>query len=258
MMERQWARDCQDWAGAPAEHAAPYNLAVPRSCCSHCAHPIHWYENVPLLSYVALRGKCSACKAPIGVRYPAVELVTALFFVAAFAHFGLTLLALAWCAFAALLIALCMIDFDTQLLPDDLNYLLLWSGISVALLGWGRIPVASSLQGAIFGYLSLWSVTKLYYVLRGKVGMGNGDFKLLAALGAWFGVEYLFALILLSSLVGSVVGGLLLVAGRLAHRDIPIAFGPFLAGAGLLAMLMGPEKLQDWAPFAFPLGGLLR
>lgn len=257
MMERDWARECQELVGATQEQAPTYNLAVPSSRCPHCGHLIRWYENIPVLSYVVLGGKCSACQSAISMRYPAVELATALFFTAAVAHFGITPLAMAWCAFAALLIALFLIDLDTQLLPDDLNYLLLWIGIFIALLGWS-IPVASSLYGAIFGYLSLWSVSKLYYLLRGKVGMGNGDFKLLAALGAWFGVEYLFALVLLSSLVGSLIGGLLLVAGRLANKDIPIAFGPFLAGAGLLAMLVGPNILQEWAPFAFPLGGLAR
>ncbi len=257
MMERQWARDYQEWSGSPETPQTPYNLAVPRSSCPVCAHPIRWYENIPVVSYLALAGKCSACKSPISIRYPAVELITAFFFAAAVLHFGLTWVALAWCAFAALLISLFLIDFDTQLLPDDLTYLLLWGGISVSLLGWG-ISLASSLYGAIFGYMSLWSVTRLYYLLRGKIGMGNGDFKLLAALGAWFGVEYLFALILLSSLVGSVIGALLLLAGRLANKDIPIAFGPFLAGAGLLALLVGPDKLRDWAPFAFPLDVFLR
>lgn len=255
MMEIEWARDCQECMGSSTEPGPAYNLAVPRSRCPHCGHLIRWHENIPVLSYLALGGKCSACKSPIGMRYPAVELATAVFFVSTVAHFDVTPVAVAWCAFSALLIALFFIDFDTQLLPDDLNYLLLWMGISVSLLGWS-IPLASSLYGAIFGYLSLWSVTKIYYLLRGKIGMGNGDFKLLAALGAWFGVEYLFALILLSSLVGSVVGCVLLVAGRLAHKDIPIAFGPFLAGAGLLALLLGPSNLQEWAPFAFPLSGL--
>ena len=257
MMEREWTRDYHAWAGTPLQEPPRFNLAVPRSACPKCSHPIAWYENIPVLSYAALRGKCSACKAPIGIRYPVVEVVTALFFASAAMHYGSSLTTLAWCTFSALLIALFLIDLDTQLLPDDLNYLLLWLGISISLLGW-TIPLSSSLYGAIFGYLSLWSVTRLYYLISGKVGMGNGDFKLLAALGAWFGVEYLFALILLSSLVGSVIGGLLLVSGKLANRDIPIAFGPFLAGAGLVAMLVGPANLQQWAPFAFPLGAIPR
>jgi leader peptidase (prepilin peptidase)/N-methyltransferase len=256
MMEQEWKRDYHAWAGTPLDAQPRFNLAVPRSACPQCSHPIAWYENIPVLSYVALGGKCSACTAPIGIRYPVVELVTALFFASAATHYGTSVTTVAWCTFSSLLIALFLIDLDTQLLPDDLNYLLLWLGISIALLGWS-IPLASSLYGAIFGYLSLWSVTRLYYLVSGKVGMGNGDFKLLAALGAWFGVEYLFALILLSSLVGSVIGGLLLVSGKLANKDTPIAFGPFLAGAGLVAMLVGPANLQQWAPFAFPLGAQL-
>jgi len=255
MMEYAWQTDCHALLGTPMESQARLNLAVPRSYCPLCAHPIPWYENIPVLSYLALRGKCSTCKASISIRYPTVELVSALFFALAVAHFGVSWIALAWCAFSALLIALFLIDLDTQQLPDDLNYILLWLGISVSLLGQG-ITLSSSLYGTIFGYLSLWSVAKLYYLLSGKIGMGNGDFKLLAALGAWFGAEYLFALILLSSLVGSVIGGLMLASGRLADRNIPIAFGPFLAGAGLLAMLVGPENLQQWVPFAFPLGTL--
>ena len=253
MMERQWVRDYSEWAGSTLPPESVYNLARPPSSCPHCGHSIRWYENIPVASYLALGGKCSKCKTPISLRYPAVELLAALLFASVASHFGITVLGLAWCIFVALLIALFFIDFDTQLLPDDLNYPLLWLGILVSLFGW-NIPLASSLYGAIFGYLSLWSIAKLYYLLRGKIGMGNGDFKLLAAMGAWFGVEYLFALILLSSLVGSVIGGLLLIAGRLAHKDIPIAFGPFLAGAGLLAIVLGPENLQVWAPFAFPLG----
>jgi leader peptidase (prepilin peptidase)/N-methyltransferase len=255
MMEHAWQTDCHALLGTPMASQARLNLAVPRSYCPLCAHQIPWYENIPVLSYLALGGKCSACKASISIRYPAVELVSALFFATAVAHFDVSWIALAWCAFSALLIALFLIDLETQLLPDDLNYVLLWLGISVSLLGQG-ISLSSSLYGVIFGYVSLWSITKLYYVLSGKVGMGNGDFKLLAALGAWFGAEYLFALILLSSLVGSVIGGLMLASGRLADRNIPIAFGPFLAGAGLLAMLVGPENLKQWVPFAFPLGTL--
>jgi len=255
MMEHEWQCECHAMFGTPAATHPRLNLAFPRSRCRQCAHPILWYENIPVLSYLALGGKCSACKAAIGLRYPAVELVSAMFFATAVANFGVSWTALAWCAFSALLIALFLIDLDTQLLPDELNYLLLWLGISVSLLGQG-VPLTSSLYGVIFGYISLWSVTKLYYLLCGKVGMGNGDFKLLAALGAWFGVEYLFALVLLSSLVGSVIGGLMLASGKLANRSIPIAFGPFLAGAGLLAMLVGPENIQSWVPFAFPLSNL--
>lgn len=251
MMERQWAEECAELSGTTLPDAQPFNLMVPRSRCPHCAHPIRWYENIPVLSYVALRGKCSQCQHRIGLRYPAVELVTSALFATAAWHHGAGWTGLAWAVFAALLVALFLIDFDTQLLPDDLNYPLLWLGLAVAALGWS-VPLGSAVWGAIFGYLSLWSVFQLHHLLTGKVGMGHGDFKLLAALGAWFGAQYLIAIILLSSLVGSVLGGLFLVLGRLANKDIPIAFGPFLAGAGLLLMVVGPQTLADWLPFAFP------
>ncbi|MCX8520125.1 MAG: prepilin peptidase [Rhodoferax sp.] len=257
MMQRQWARDCADLNGntgsAPAAAAAtaPFNLLLPRSRCPHCGHAIAWYENIPVLSYLALRGKCSACKTAISPRYPAVEVVTALLFASAAWQHGASWNGLVWAVFCALLVALFLIDMDTQLLPDDLNYLLLWLGLVGAALGW-NIPLKSAVWGAVLGYLCLWSVFQLHHLLTGKVGMGHGDFKLLAALGAWFGAEQLIAIILLSSLVGSVLGGLMLLAGRLSHKDIPIAFGPFLAGAGLLFFVLGPRQLAQWLPFAFP------
>jgi leader peptidase (prepilin peptidase) / N-methyltransferase len=229
----------------------PLSLASPRSRCPACGHQIKWYENIPVVSYLALRGKCSACATRISLRYPLVELATGIFFVVIASHWGLTLLALAWAVFAAILIAQFLIDFDTQLLPDDLNYPLLWLGLLVAALGW-NIRLDSAVWGAIGGYLSLWSVYQLHHRLTGKVGMGHGDFKLLAALGAWFGAKSLLALILLSSIVGAAVGGALIIVGRLAHKDIPMPFGPFIAGAGLVAMAVGPAKLQQWMPFAFP------
>ena len=265
MMQRQWARDCADLNGntgaAPATgpdtapdttpETARFNLLLPRSRCPHCGHAIAWYENIPVLSYLLLRGRCSQCKTAISPRYPAVEVVTALLFASAAAQHGASWLGLAWSAFCALLVALFLIDMDTQLLPDDLNYLLLWLGLVLAALGW-NIPLKSAVWGAVLGYLSLWSVFQLHHLLTGKVGMGHGDFKLLAALGAWFGAEQLIAIILLSSLVGSVLGAVLLLVGRLSHKDIPIAFGPFLAGAGLLLFVLGPQQVAKWLPFAFP------
>ena len=255
MMQRQWVRDCTDLTGksVPEPEATAFNLLIPRSRCPHCGHAIAWYENIPVLSYLVLRGRCSKCKAAISPRYAAVELVTAaLFASAAFLH-GASWMGLAWSAFSALLIVLFLIDMDTQLLPDDLNYLLLWLGLVLAAMGW-NIPLKSAVWGVVLGYLSLWSVFQMHHLLTGKVGMGHGDFKLLAALGAWFGAEQLLAIVLLSSLVGSVLGGLLLLIGRLSHKDIPIAFGPFLAGAGLLLFLLGPQQLAHWLPFAFPFG----
>jgi leader peptidase (prepilin peptidase)/N-methyltransferase len=253
MMERQWAAECAELSGKEPADSPAFNLLVPRSACPHCGHQIAWYENIPVVSYAVLRGKCSACKAGISARYPIVELVTAGLFAVAGSVYGTTWLGLAWCAFAAALVALFLIDFDTQLLPDDLNYPLLWLGLLVAALGMG-VPLKSAVLGAIFGYLSLWSVFQVHHLLTGKIGMGHGDFKLLAALGAWFGAEYLIAIILLSSLVGSVLGAVLIVVGRLANKDIPIAFGPFLAGAGLLLFVLGPQTVAQWVPFAFPFG----
>ena len=254
MLERQWAADCAEYAGtAPPEEAERFNLVMPRSRCPHCGHAIRWYENIPVLSWLALRGRCSQCKAPIGVRYPLVELVTAAFFALCGWRFGLGLQAAAWAAFAALLICLFLIDMDTQILPDDLNYLLLWSGLLASAVGW-TVPLSSAVWGAALGYLVFWSIFQLFRLATGKEGMGYGDFKLLAALGAWLGAEYLLAIVLLSSIVGAVIGVVLLVVGKLANKDIPMPFGPYLAGAGLLAFALSPATVPALLPFAFPFG----
>ncbi len=258
MLEAQWAANCAELAGQPPEEGTPFNLVRPRSRCPSCQTPIRWYQNIPVLSWVALRGRCAQCQARISVRYPLIELLTAGFFALAGWHFGLGPVGLAWSALAALLIAQFFIDFDTQLLPDDLNYLILWGGLVATALGWTGITLSSSVWGAVFGYLSLWTVYQVHHALTGKEGMGFGDFKLLAGLGAWFGAEYLVAIILLSSLVGSVLGGTLLLVGRLSNRDIPIPFGPFLAGAGLLAFALGPGRLESLLPIAFPFSQGLR
>jgi leader peptidase (prepilin peptidase)/N-methyltransferase len=230
----------------------------PASSCPSCKHQIRWYENIPVLSYLFLLGKCSNCGASISLRYPAVELATGFFFVLAALHHGLTPAGFAWAAFASLLIAQFFIDFDTKFLPDDLNYLILWGGLLAALLHLTAVPVTSAVWGAALGYLSLWTVYQVHHLLTARHGMGHGDFKLLAGLGAWFGAEHLVALILLSSVVGSIIGGTLLVAGRVANRHIPIPFGPFLAGAGLVAMAFGPGRLEQLVPFAFPFSALAR
>jgi len=228
-------------------------LARPRSRCPDCGHPVAWYENIPVLSWLALRGRCSNCKSRISLRYPIVELVTAGFFALCGWRWGLTAQAALWSAFAALLICLFLIDMDTFILPDHLNYLLLWLGLLAAALGW-TVPLRSAVWGAMLGYLSLWLVFQGYKLATGKEGMGYGDFKLLAALGAWLGAEYLLAIILLSSLVGAAIGLTLLVVGRLANKDVPMPFGPYLAGAGLLALAVGPAALPALVPFAFPFG----
>ena len=238
-------------AGKALEELPAFDLMRPRSRCGQCGHTVRWYENVPVLSWLALRGRCSACSTSISPRYPIVELATGLLFALCAWRWGLTPLAAAWATFAALLVCQFLIDLDTQLLPDTLNYLLLWLGLAVAALGW-TVPLHLALWGAIAGYGVLWTFYHAYRLLTGKEGMGYGDFKLLAALGAWLGADHLLAILLLSSIVGAVLGSAMLVAGRLAHKDMPIAFGPFLAGAGLLCLILGPNEVRHLAPFAFP------
>jgi leader peptidase (prepilin peptidase) / N-methyltransferase len=255
MLERQWADECADLTGQPPkEQEEPvFNLVVPRSRCPNCGHQIRWYENIPVVSWLALRGRCSQCKTRISVRYPVVEVITAAFFFLCGERWGLGLQAAAWAAFAALLICLFLIDMDTQILPDDLNYTLLWLGLLAAALGW-TVPLSSAVWGAALGYGVFWLIFQLFKLATGKEGMGYGDFKLLAALGAWLGAPYLVAIILLSSIVGAVIGILLLFVGKLANKDIPMPFGPYLAGAGLLALALSPATMPALLPFAFPFG----
>lgn len=238
------------------EKSPTLTLSRPGSRCGHCGAPVRWYQNVPLLSFALLGGRCRACKTAIGWRYPAVELVTGLLFGLCAWRLGLSPESALWAAFCALLVCQFFIDLDTQLLPDPLNYALLWLGLLGAAQGWTGVSPAAALWGAAFGYLSLWAIYHLYRLATGKEGMGYGDFKLLAALGAWFGADFLIAIVLASSLVGAVLGGALMLSGKLAHKDVPISFGPFLAGAGLLCFLIGPQTLRSWAPFAFPLSAL--
>lgn len=239
-------------AATEIESLSPLSLSLPRSRCGNCGHAIAWYENIPVLSYLLLVGKCSSCKTHISIRYPMVELIVAGLFAVASYRFGLSPAAALWAAFAALLVCQFLIDLDTQLLPDSLNYTLLWLGLAGAAIGWTGVPLSSAVWGAIAGYLSLWSVYHAYRLITGKEGMGYGDFKLLAAMGAWFGADYLFALILVSSMVGAVLGLALLFFGKLANKNIPISFGPFLAGAGLVCFVIGPETVRHLVPFVFP------
>jgi leader peptidase (prepilin peptidase)/N-methyltransferase len=238
MMEREWQTQARDFLDLehPADQAT-LTLAKPASRCPHCGHTIRWYENIPLLSYLWLRGKCSSCGAAIGLRYPLVELLTAVLSAVVAWHFGF-----GWQAGAALvltwaLIALSLIDVDHQLLPDSITLPFLWLGLALSL-----FPVfadmRASLIGAIAGYLSLWLVYQLFRLVTGKEGMGFGDFKLLALLGAWMGWQSLPMIVLLSSAVGAVLGGtLMLVKGRDRHQPMP--FGPYLAIAGWIALLWG-------------------
>lgn len=242
MLERQWAAECADLAGKPVEAAEPFNLMAPRSRCGHCGHQIRWYENIPVLSWLALRGKCSACAKPISARYPVVELVTGGLFLYAVYRWGVTPTGLLWCGFCAALVALTMIDWDTTLLPDDITLPLLWAGLIGAALRWTGVPLTQALWGAVAGYVSLWLVYKGFKLLTGKEGMGYGDFKLFAALGAWFGWQALVPIILMASVIGAIVGiALKATSGLREGGQLP--FGPFLAGAGLTAMLFGPESI---------------
>jgi leader peptidase (prepilin peptidase)/N-methyltransferase len=248
MLERDWDAQAADLleqhalAGAAAKlrgdaSRPPYNLVTPPSTCPQCGHRIRAYENVPILSYLFLRGRCAGCKARISVRYPIVEAISGI--VAGYIgwRFGLTLVTAGALLFAWSLIALTAIDIDTQLLPDDITLPLLWLGILLNLVG-GFVPLQSAVIGAVAGYLSLWSVYWLFKLVTGKEGMGYGDFKLLGAIGAWLGWKMLPAVILLSSLVGAIVGITMIVFAR-HGRNTPIPFGPYLAVAGLIAMFWG-------------------
>lgn len=251
MMERQWQSEARAWLqsrGGNLDHAeevqGPYNLVIPRSACPACGHRITALENIPLISYLFLRGKCASCGARISPQYPLVEMATALLSMAVVWHFGVT-----WVAAAALLltwalIALTVIDLRTTLLPDVITLPLLWLGL-VLNLGGLFTDATSSLLGAVFGYLSLWLVYHAFRLLTGKEGMGYGDFKLFAALGAWLGWQMLPLIILLSSLVGAVVG-LVLIAVLGRDRNLPIPFGPYLAAAGWIALLWGDTIVQTY------------
>jgi leader peptidase (prepilin peptidase) / N-methyltransferase len=224
-------------AGKDLPHPDRFNLMVPRSACPHCGHQITALENIPIVSWLVLRGKCSACKAPISPRYPIVEAVTGVLSALLIWHFGSGWLGLASLAFAYFLIAMTLIDYDTKTLPDDLTYPLLWLGLLVNLNG-TIVPLRDAVIGAMAGYLALWSVYWLFKLATGKEGMGYGDFKLLAALGAWMGWAMLPTIVILSSVVGAIVGISLIVFAR-RDRNNPIPFGPYLAAAGMIALLYG-------------------
>jgi leader peptidase (prepilin peptidase) / N-methyltransferase len=248
MLERGWRDQCAEIAGKTAVEEPPYNLWVPRSQCPACGHQIRAIENVPVVSYMLLRGRCANCKAPISARYPLVEALTGALSVCVLLRFGATPAALAACVFVWTLIALTFIDFDTQLLPDNLTLPLLWAGLLANVLG--AVPSVSlrdAIIGAIAGYLVLWTVYWLFKLIRGKEGMGYGDFKLLGAMGAWLGWQLLPLIILLSSVVGAAIG-ISLVAFKGRDHQIPLAFGPYLAIAGLIALFFGKSLLALYLP----------
>ena len=275
MMERQWLHEAaaqladdaalQRHAGLSPAEAAKLSTAVqalerrleaqptlgiarPRSRCPACGHQLAWHENLPVLGWLLLGGRCSSCKTRISLRYPMIELLTGLLFAGIGWRFGAQPLTLLWCGFAACLLALAAIDWDTTLLPDSLNQPLLWAGLAVALLGW-TLPLSSALIGALAGYLSLWSVYWLFKLTTGKEGMGYGDFKLLAALGAWLGWQMVLPIVLGASAIGALVGIAMKLSSALREgRYVP--FGPFLAGGGLVVLFAGPERVLGWLGWA--------
>ncbi|WP_092948514.1 A24 family peptidase [Roseateles sp. YR242] len=272
MMQRQWLADCENQLSSsedleqalkltPAQAQAvaasvlpvrqalealpPLGLVTPRSRCPHCGHQLRWHENLPLLGWLRLRGRCASCKAPISARYPGVELLTGLLFAAIGWHFGPQAATLLYCGFAAALVALAGIDWDTTFLPDSITQPLLWAGLVAA--GAGMLPVSltESLGGVLAGYLSLWSVYWVFKLVTGKEGMGYGDFKLLAGLGAWLGWQMILPIALIASLIGALVGlGLKFSGGLREGRYVP--FGPFLAGGGLAVLLIGKQQVMAW------------
>ena len=245
LLEHDWRCQCQELLQLKLDQDnRPPGIVLARSKCPNCGHHIRALENIPLLSYLVLRGKCAACNARISPRYPLVELTTAILFALTIWHFGPSLQGLTALFLTAFLIALAGIDADHQLLPDNMTLPLLWAGIVLNF--WSvHTDLASSVTGAIAGYLALWLVYHLFRLMTGKEGMGYGDFKLLAALGAWMGWQMLPLIILLSSVVGALTGLILMGAGKM-NRDKPMPFGPFIAAAGWIALIWGEQIIDQY------------
>lgn len=243
LLEHDWRCQCQELLELKTEaEERPPGIVFSRSRCPKCGHSISSTENIPLFSYLVLRGRCAACKARISPRYPLIELGTAILFAVTIWHFGPTLQGLSALLLTAFLIAMAGIDIDHQLLPDNMTLPLMWAGILLSF--WSvHVDLSTSVIGAVAGYLVLWSIYHLFRLLTGKEGMGYGDFKLLAALGAWMGWQILPLIVLLSSVVGAVVGLALMSAGKM-HRDKPMPFGPFIAAAGWIALIWGEQIMN--------------
>lgn len=252
ILEYDWRCQCRELLNLQADlEQSPPGLVISRSRCPNCGHLIKSWENIPLVSFIFLRGRCSDCGSRISLRYPIVEFLTGSFFVATILNFGFTPQGISALFLTASLIVLAGIDFDHQLLPDTITLPLMWSGMILSL--WSvHADLRSSVLGAVAGYLILWIIYHLFRLLTGKEGMGYGDFKLLAALGAWLGWQILPMIVLLSSLLGAIVGLVLMGTGRL-KRDKPMPFGPFIAGAGWVAMIWG-ERILDRYLFHYSLG----
>ncbi len=243
MMEAQWQSDYAEFNGEVSEASEKLSLAFPGSRCPHCGAEIKATQNIPVLSYLALGGKCAVCEAPISIRYPVVETLTALLWVLCGLKFGVSNALAGAMLLTAVLVVLTAIDLDHQLLPDSLTLPLVWIGLLLNIDN-AFVSLESAVLGAVFGYLCLWAVFWLFKIVTGKEGMGHGDFKLLAALGAWFGLAALPTIVLLSSVVGAVMGVALIVSGK-QDRETPMPFGPFLAGAGLIHLFY-PNVLLMW------------
>ena len=259
MLEQEWAKECAEFNGpkpdlesaATAANTpfnstplAPYNLVTPRSQCPVCQQQIRWFENIPVLSFLLLRGKCATCKHPISLRYPLIEIATGCIFAYCAARWGLSPTAGAWAAFMSFLLALALIDWDTTLLPDNLTQPLLWGGLVASALQWTSVSLVDALWGAVAGYLFLWSIYWAFKLITGKEGMGFGDFKLLAALGAWLGWTALVPVVLVASITGALVG-IVLKMNRSLREGSYVPFGPFLAAGGVLHLV--------WPPLVWPL-----
>lgn len=243
MMELEWQAQVDEIQGKEPEDVR-FNLAVPASSCPKCGHKIRWFENLPVLSYLLQKGKCNGCAAPISMRYPGVELFTAVISAFVASVYGLNEIGLAVMFFTWVLICLTMIDYDTQLLPDNMTLPLLWLGLLLNSFGMFT-SLHMAVAGAMLGYLSLWSIYWLFKLLTGKEGMGYGDFKLLAALGAWVGADHLPVIILFSSLVGAIFG-IMMIALKRHERQNPIPFGPYLAVAGWITLIWGQDIIHNY------------
>ncbi|CAA0083022.1 Type 4 prepilin-like proteins leader peptide-processing enzyme [Zhongshania aliphaticivorans] len=254
MMEANWLQECEyllaEHGSTPSQsdESTSFNLAFPNSHCPACKTPIKIWQNLPVISYLLLRGRCANCQASISIRYPLIEVITALISIIPLFAIGITPHAFAIIIFSWMLLVLTVIDIDHQLLPDQITLPLLWLGLLYNSV-FQHIPIADALWGAMAGYLILWSVFWLFKIVTGKEGMGYGDFKLLAALGAWLGWQYLPLIILLSSLVGAVFGGIILVAQRNA-TSTPMPFGPYLTGAGWIAVFWGDVIIETYLGIA--------
>lgn len=244
MLEREWREQCAWLQGHEPEPGERYNLVLPASACPQCGHAIRWYENIPVVSWLALGGRCSQCHTAISPRYPVVEACTGLLFLAAAWQWGPGIDLLWVWGLLATLLALTFIDFDTQLLPDNLTLPLAWAGL-LANLGGRFVPLDEAVVGAVAGYLSLWLVYHLFKIMTGKEGMGFGDFKLLAALGAWMGWKMLLPIVLLASLAGALFGIAMMLFKGLAPSK-PIPFGPWLAMGGGISLFWGGALLELW------------